>query len=334
VSCIGVLGKTGIARTQVAFNQQINAIVFSDLVLPEFGLYYAQTLRPWLYGQASATTLPIVNKGKFQKAPFPLVPLDEQRYIVAELEKQLSRIDDAVANLIRVKANLKRYKAAILSAAVGGTLVAGQNIASWAQVHIGQVAEVISGLTKNPGRQHLPRKFHYLRVANVYADELRLKDVEEIGVSEKEIEKLLLRRGDMLVVEGNGSADQIGRVALWDGSIPNCVHQNHLIKVRFRKEVSPRWALIWLLSPKGRREIEQVSSSTSGLHTLSTGKVSRLPLPLPPISEQQRIVEEVDRRMTFLREAYAAMGHGLVRTERLRSSTLSASLSSDRRGNT
>jgi type I restriction enzyme S subunit len=84
VSCIGGLGKTGLAKVPVAFNQQINAIVFDDRVLPEFGFYYMQTLKPWLYGVSSATTLPIVNKGKFQRAPFPLAPLSDQRRIVAE----------------------------------------------------------------------------------------------------------------------------------------------------------------------------------------------------------------------------------------------------------
>ena len=123
VSCIGNLGKTGIAKVPVAFNQQINAVVFNESVVPEFGFYYAQTLKPWLYGESSATTIPIVNKGKFQQARFPLAPLDEQREIVAELEKQFSRLDEAVANLQRVKANLKRYKASVLKAAVEGRLV-------------------------------------------------------------------------------------------------------------------------------------------------------------------------------------------------------------------
>jgi type I restriction enzyme, S subunit len=122
VSCIGGLGKTGIAKVPVAFNQQINAIVFEEGVLPEYGFYYSQTLKPWLYSVASATTLPIVNKGKFQRAPFPLAPLDQQKLIVAEIEKQFSRLDEAVAGLKRIKANLKRYKAAVLKAAVEGKL--------------------------------------------------------------------------------------------------------------------------------------------------------------------------------------------------------------------
>lgn len=66
--------------------------------------------------------MPIVNKGKFQRVPFPLAPFNEQKRIVAEIEKQFSRLDEAVENLQRVKANLKRYKASVLKAAVEGKL--------------------------------------------------------------------------------------------------------------------------------------------------------------------------------------------------------------------
>ena len=322
VSCIGVLGKTGLARVAVAFNQQINAVVFRPDVLPAFGFYYAQTLRSWLYAQSSATTLPIVNKGKFLAAPFPLVPIDEQREIVAEIEKQFSRLDEAVANLLRVKTNLKRHRASILKAATGGTLFGDAGKAGWRDALIGEVGRVIGGLTKNPKREALPRKMPYLRVANVYANELRLDQIEYIGVAEKEVEKLLVRRGDLLVVEGNGSPDQIGRVALWDGSIPDCVHQNHLIKVRLAADVLPQWALIWLLSPDGRREIERVSSSTAGLHTLSTGKISRLPIPVPPLTEQHRIVAEVDRSLSIVREVEAEVDANLQRAHALRQAVL------------
>lgn len=122
VSCIGVLGKTGITRVPAAFNQQINAVVFKKGIQPEYGFYYAQTLKEWLHNVASATTLPIVNKSKFEQAPFPLASTSEQRSIVAEIEKQFSRLDEAVANLNRVKTNLKRYKASVLKAAVEGKL--------------------------------------------------------------------------------------------------------------------------------------------------------------------------------------------------------------------
>ncbi|MCC6630385.1 MAG: restriction endonuclease subunit S [Chloroflexi bacterium] len=259
-----------------------------------------------------------------------LPDLKKQCEIVAELEKQFSRLDEAVANLKRVKANLRRQRATILRAAVEGTLLDDERRAEWVDATIGDVGQVISGLTKNPKREGLPRKLPYLRVANVYANELRLDQIEYIGVADQELDKLLLRQGDLLVVEGNGSPDQIGRAALWDGSIENCVHQNHLIKVRFGDRLTPQWALTWLLSPCGRHEIEQVSSSTSGLHTLSTGKVGRLPISVPPVSEQQRIVAEVDRRLSIVREVEAEVDANLKRAQALRQAVLAKAFGAGR----
>lgn len=149
----------------------------------------------------------------------------------------------------------------------------------WCWATVDQVGQVLGGLTKNQARAELPTSYPYLRVANVYADELRLKDVKTIGVSESELERVLLRAGDLMVVEGNGSPGQIGRVAEWKGELTTCCHQNHLIKVRCdRGRVClPRWLLLWLLSPLGRRTVLDKASSTSGLYTLSLSKVRALP---------------------------------------------------------
>ena len=309
----GAIGSTG-----------FHILRANEKVLPNW-LYYGVQNRNFIQamsGVVQGALYPAVRPRDIQSFDLPAPAVDEQRRIVAEIEKQFSRLDEAAANLQRVKANLKRHRASTLKAATDGTLIGDPGKSGWRDALIGEVGQVISGLTKNPKREALPRKMPYLRVANVYANELRLDQIEYIGVAEKEVEKLLVRRGDLLVVEGNGSPDQIGRVALWDSSIPDCVHQNHLIKVRLAAEVAPEWALIWLLSPGGRREIEQVSSSTAGLHTLSTGKISRLPIPVPPLDEQHRIVAEVDRRLSIVREVEAEVDANLKRAQALRQAVL------------
>ena len=277
-------------------------------------------------GESRGSTIKYIRLADLRDHPIRVPSPEAQIAIVAEIETQLSRLDGAVANLQRVKANLKRYKASVLKAAVEGRLV--ETEAGWKQSTLGDVGKIIGGLTKNQKRNDHALKLPYLRVANVYANELRLSDIEYIGVTERELEKLLVRKGDLLVVEGNGSPDQIGRVALWDGSIPNCVHQNHLIKVRLGAEVLPEWALIWMLSPTGRHEIEKVSASTSGLHTLSVGKVSRLPIGVPSVQEQCRIVAEIDRQLSIVREVEAEVDTNLKRAQALRQATLSKAFAS------
>jgi type I restriction enzyme S subunit len=193
----------------------------------------------------------------------------------------------------------------------------------WTWARLEQIGETFGGLTKNPKRGKLTKKLPYLRVANVYANKLRLDEIEHIGVQVSELGKLLLRKGDLLVVEGNGSRSQIGRLAIWDGSIDPCVHQNHLIKVRLVVGSMNKWILFWLLSPGGRHFIEEVSSSTSGLYTLSVNKVGDLPIIVLPHGEQEQIIAEVERRLSVIEELEAAVQANLTRADRLRQSILS-----------
>jgi len=86
--------------------------------------YYLKSTGYWNAIGASKVgiAVPNVNATKLARVPIPVAPPDEQDRIVAEIEKQFSRLDEAVAGLKRIKANLKRYKAAVLKAAVEGKL--------------------------------------------------------------------------------------------------------------------------------------------------------------------------------------------------------------------
>jgi type I restriction enzyme S subunit len=389
VSCIGILGKTGIAEKPVAFNQQINAAIFDEKVLPRYGFYYLQSAaaRSYLHDVASATTVTIVNKSKFSKTPFPLPPLPEQRRIVAKIEELFSNLDAGMADLQAAGQQLERYRLSVLQAAVEGRLTAdwrrthdpepadqllerilekrqeqweedyrakyeakGKEPPSgwksrytapddpdtddlpdlpdgWIWTNIENVCIVYGGVTKNARKGGDLVEMPYLRVANVYANELRLDEIKQIKVKRNRLYKYFLEEGDLLVVEGNGSKSQIGRVARWDGSIDPCVHQNHLFKVRPMLQQMGHYLLRWMLSPNGRSYITQVASSTSGLYTLSMTKIRSLPVPLPPLAEQKQIVDEIERLLSVADDAAATADREHTRAERLRQSILKQAFS-------
>src|SRR5579863_8682809 len=102
----------------------------------------------------------------------------------------------------------------------------------WEWVETGSIAEVQGGIQKQPKRKPVANMYPFLRVANVPRGRLDLSDVHKVELFDGEIERYRLRLGDLLVVEGNGSLEQIGRAAQWGGEIEDCVHQNHLIRVR------------------------------------------------------------------------------------------------------
>jgi type I restriction enzyme S subunit len=197
----------------------------------------------------------------------------------------------------------------------------------WGWVKLKSISDVTGGLTKNQKRNSLPNKLPFLRVANVYFNKLELDEMHEIGLNDSEIERVLLHKGDLLIVEGNGSVDQIGRVAIWNGIIPNCVHQNHLIKARPTSYVNTKFLLYFLMSELGRKFIVQVASSTSGLHTLSISKVEGLFIPLCHIEEQNQVLIELDGKLSALDNLDQTITTALQQSEALRQSILKKAFS-------
>ena len=319
VSCIGNLGKTGIAKVPVAFNQQINAVVFNENVIPEFGFYYAQTLKPWLYGESSATTIPIVNKGKFQQARFPLAPLDEQREIVAELEKQFSRLDEAVANLQRVKANLKRYKASVLKAAVEGRLVETED--DWTRAKLGDIAlSVRNGYSSKPDADSGTRIF---RISAVRPMELTVDDVRYLSGAPADYGTFLTEEGDVLFTRYNGSRDYVGVCAQVPTGLPPTVYPDKLIRVRVpTDQLLPAFLVISASTGEGREFIESMIRTTAGQSGVSGSDIKAIPLSIPTMAEQTRIVAEVDRHLSIIREVEAEVDANLQRAQALRQATL------------
>ena len=181
---------------------------------------------------------------------------------------------------------------------------------------LSEVAIITGGLTKNSNRNTFETKMPYLRVANVFYNRLDLREILKIGVKEEEIEKTLLQAGDLLFVEGNGSIEQIGRVAIWDGSIDPILHQNHLIKARFNNEIiAPEYALFYFMLQDGRQQIISKSVSTSGLNTLSVNKVSSLLLPIPPIALQKQFsvfVKLVDKSRFDIKKSITELEREVV----------------------
>lgn len=186
---------------------------------------------------------------------------------------------------------------------------------SWPTVTLSECGEVQGGLQVSRKRQSLPIQRPYLRVANVYRDRLDLSEVKKIQTTELEATRTRLQQGDLLFVEGHANPNEVGRVALWDGSIADCLHQNHLIRVRLDPSVLlPAFAVKWFNSPAGASHFRRAGKTTSGLNTISASTVRSAPTPLPSITEQRRIAAVLDRANDLRAKQLAAQStlEGLV----------------------
>jgi type I restriction enzyme S subunit len=162
-------------------------------------------------------------------------------------------------------------------------------------VSLEDIASVSYGIQKCPSNRPGLHPRPYLRVANVRRGRLDLSEIKYINVPDTEMKRLRLQTNDILFVEGNGSKAELGRAAMWNGEIDDCVHQNHIIKARPDcRRVDPEFLMEWFNTEAGRQHFFRNSKTTSGLGTLNSTDIRTAPVPLPPtVEEQKAIVEQL-----------------------------------------
>jgi type I restriction enzyme S subunit len=265
---------------------------------PSYLFYWSMVYDP--RKQAQVTSLPSLPLSLIKAALVPIPPLDEQRRIVGLLDR---------AAEIRRRADAARAKArAIIPALFLDTFGdPATNPKGWPTAELGRHADVQGGVQVSAKRAALPVELPYLRVANVMRGRLDLTEIKMIRVTASEALRTNLVPGDVLVVEGHGNPNEIGRAAVWDGSITTCTHQNHLIRVRpGLGSLTPEYVETFLNSDVGRRILIHNGKTTSGLNTISTRNVKEVRIPLPPTGLQSVFAEQIQRIEALARHLDAA----------------------------
>lgn len=286
-------------------------------------LLRAEHFRHDLQRQASGTSgRKRVTPEAFLNLTVPLPTLDEQDALVESYEAALAQAAQKEADAALIEqASLRAFEQAIgvapppplpvrptfigrfrdlqqwshegiLRATVGDKTV---QVTKCPMVELQSVAAVSYGLQKSPANRPGTHARPYIRVANVQRGRLVLDEIKTINVPDKDMATLRLRKGDILFVEGNGSRAELGRVALWDGSIEDCVHQNHIIKARpDTSQLLPEFAMAWFNSDAGREHFFKSGKTTSGLGTINSTVVKTAPVPLPSLDQQRHILDAVE----------------------------------------
>lgn len=163
-----------------------------------------------------------------------------------------------------------------------------------------------------------------LRIPNIASGRIDLTDLKFAGADESIEAGDELALGDLLIIRTNGSKNLIGRSAVVRTKpVRATSYASYLI--RFRLFGSPdlfNWVgMIWDVSFL-RAWIEQRAATSAGQHNISMGVLSTMPIPLPPLAEQVRIVAEVERRMSVIESLESVVSANLQRAARLRQSIL------------
>jgi type I restriction enzyme S subunit len=338
----------------------------------------AHPFRSAISGLQAGSTRKRISRGNLATIPLPVPPLPEQRRIVAEIEKQFSRLEEGVSALKRVQANLKRYRAAVLKAACEGNLVeteaelhrkhktknsklrfeSGEQLLKrilderrknwngrgkykepaapattnlpqlpegWTWASVEQLAAPeLNSITDGPFGSNLKTE-HYMesgprviRLQNigdgVYID-------EEAHISESHFESLQKHRifANDVVIAGFG--ENPPRSCIIPEDLGPAIVKADCIRFKPHCSVMPKYMNAALNSDPVRKRTKGMVHGV-GRPRLNLGEIRSIVLPLPPPTEQKRIVEEVERRLSVVEELESLVTTNLQRATRLRQSIL------------
>jgi type I restriction enzyme S subunit len=170
------------------------------------------------------------------------------------------------------------------------------NPMDWNAYTLEEIAEIRGGIQMCRDRQPMYHPKPYLTVRNVYDGYLDLSDVRYMEVHDNELSKWLLRPGDLLVLEGNGRKENVGRAAIFNGEIENCVYQNHVFRVRINTSIMlPLFAMTYLNTPQMKDQFFQVARTTAGINSINTSQLKSLKMICPPIESQDKFIGIINK---------------------------------------
>jgi restriction endonuclease S subunit len=310
------VGKLGILGIDAATNQAVCGIFLPESIDTRFAYRFLESKRRELIEKGKGGAQPNISQEIIRDLAFPLPAIGVQRQIIAEIEKQFTRLDAGLAALRRVQANLKRYRAAVLQHAYDSF---GKN---WLVRALSEVTSIVTkgSSPKWQGFDYCDDGIVFVRSQNVGWGKLDLTDVARLpkGFNEKE-KKSVLKTGDVLL---NIVGASIGRVAIATTEVDGGNVNQAVAVLRCEQEkMLPKFLMGYLLSPSMQTLIHAQAVDVARAN-FSLGDISRLPVPTPPLAEQTRIVAEVERRLSVIEELGSAVAANLQRATRLRQSIL------------
>lgn len=367
------IGYVAIAGTEVTTNQG-----FASFICKE-GVYNAY-LAYWLWGnaeffeqEATGTTFKEISKTKLRTFIFPLAPSAEQKRIVEAIEGLFTQLDAGVAALKRLRANLRRYKAAVLKAACEGRLVPqdpddepasellGRILAErrakwaaeqrakgkdprkvkyeepatpdtsdlpelpegWVWASLESISNALGGYAFNSS-EYTENGFQILKIGNVKMGRLILSEHPTFmaNVLDNIQQKYLLQKRDIVItLTGTRKKRDYGYVALVNDEEKLLLNQR-VARLRFHMSLNPQYFLIALQNENYRDRFFAHETGNVGQGNVGMKAITKEPIPIPPINEQDRLVSEVDGYMTIFNQLEISLQTNLQRTKRLRQAIL------------
>ena len=309
------IGKLGILTFPATTNQACCACIEFNAIIQLYLFYFLLSQRNEFIAKGGGGAQPNISKEIIVNTFIPLPPLSEQQRIVMEIEKWFALIDQVEHGKSDLQTVIKQAKSKILDLAIHGKLVQqnhndepaiellkrinpdftpcdnGHYPIGWIKTILGELFSHNTGKALNSSNKEGIFK-DYLTTSNVYWNKFDFTVIKQMPFKESELDKCTVTKGDLLVCEGG----DIGRSAIWNFDYDICI-QNHIHRLRPKIDLCVPFYYYTFVYLK---ENNLIGGKGIGLLGLSSNALHKIELPLPPLAEQQRIVQKIEALFSVL----------------------------------
>lgn len=197
---------------------------------------------------------------------------------------------------------------------------------SWKWIRVDDAGEVRLGRQRSPEHEYGEHMVPYLRVANVFENHIDTSDVRSMNFTLAEQETFRLRKGDILLNEGQ-SPELVGRPAMYVGVPPRVCYQNTLVRFRHARHVDAEFALLVFRHYLRAGHFTRIARWSTNIAHLGSDRFASMPFPLAPHAEQQKVVAEARVRLDASEAQRAALGASLNRLRDMRAEIIRSAVS-------
>ena len=233
-----------------------------------------------------------LTQSAMKKMRMPLRTMKEQNKIV----KQIGKVLEVKQQIERQLFSLDELVKSRFVEMFGDMYL---NTMEWQEKQLDSIADIISGITK--GRKTQNNKLFevpYMAVSNVKDGYIDWTTVKTIMATQSEINQYRLLPKDILMTEG-GDPDKVGRGAIIHDPPQNCIHQNHIFRVRLNQDfLLPEYMDQYLQQQRSKRYFLRCAKQTTGIASINMRQLTALPVLVPPIELQNQFaafVTQVDK---------------------------------------
>jgi len=246
----------------------------------------------------------------------PVPPLAEQHRIIARVKAMMDRIDEA--HELRVKASAE-------TAVVFPAVLAGRFDSVSAHSPIVKIDDVTTQSRYGTSKKCTTKGggTGVLRIPNVVQGVINADNLKFCKLTDKELQRLRLEDGDLLIVRTNGSPTLVGRCAVYSSCGEPVAFASYLIRIRVdQRRVDPQYLSFYLESARGRDAIAAIRRTSAGQYNVNSANLRAIEFPCPPVEKQRAMAEQMREQRKVCKGIESGIQERLKDIEPLRASIL------------